>query len=109
MPRFIIVGLVGIFLFIMMMYGLVLAAGPEAERGKRIYKEKRCGLCHAIGGVGSKKGPDLSDIGNKRDAEWLMKFFKDPKGTEPGAKMLPIKATQDELSALVDYMLSLRK
>lgn len=103
------VGLVGIILINMMTYGFGLAAGPEIEKGKKLFDEKKCSLCHAIGGKGGKKGPDLSDVGNKRDADWLMKFLQDPKGTIPGAKMMPVKATQEELSALIDYLLSLKK
>lgn len=98
-----------VFMLIMMLNGLGLAAGTEIEKGKKVFEEKRCSVCHAIGGKGGKIGPDLSDIGNKRDADWLMKFLQDPKGTIPGAKMMPVKATKEELSALVDYLLSLKK
>lgn len=103
------VGLTGIVLINMMAYGFGLAAGPEVERGKKIFDEKRCSLCHAIGSKGGKKGPDLSDVGIKRDSDWLMKFLQDPKGTIPGAKMMPVKTTKEELSALIDYLLSLKK
>lgn len=103
------VGLAGIVLVNVIVYGFGLAAGPEIEKGKKVFDEKKCSLCHAIGGKGGKKGPDLSDVGNKRDGEWLMKFLQDPKGTKPGAKMMPVKATKEELSALVDYLLSLKK
>ena len=99
----------GLVLFLILAYGGVVFAGPEVEKGKKVFEIKRCGLCHAIGGKGGKKGPDLSDTGNKRTAEWLIKYFQDPKGILPEAKMLPVKATKDELSALVDYMLSLKK
>ncbi|MEW6324230.1 MAG: c-type cytochrome [Nitrospirota bacterium] len=85
------------------------AYGADPEQGKKIYEQQRCGLCHAIGGRGGKIGPDLTDVGNQRDGEWLTKFLKDPKGTVPGAKMLPVKATDEELAALVDYLLSLKK
>lgn len=88
---------------------LLLAVGPEVEKGKKVFEEKRCSVCHAIGGRGGKIGPDLSDIGNERDADWLMKFLQDPKGTIPGAKMMPVKANNEELLALVDYLLFLKK
>lgn len=109
MKRSVAICLVGMVLLDMMAYSLVLAAGPEIEKGKKVYEEKKCGLCHAIGGQGRKMGPDLLGEGNKRDSDWLMKFLKDPKGTVPGAKMMPVNATKEEISDLVDYLLSLKK
>jgi len=103
------VGWMGLVLLGMMVYGVAPAAGSEIEKGKKLYEERRCGMCHAIGGQGGKVGPDLSDVGTKRDGDWLKKFLKDPKGTVTGAKMLPVKATEEELSVLVEYLLSLKK
>jgi cytochrome c2 len=100
---------IGVALLGMMVIGVVSASGAEGDVGKKLYEGKRCGLCHTIGGQGGKIGPDLSDEGSERDGDWLKKFLKDPKGTAPGAKMLPVKATDEELAALVDYLLSLKK
>ncbi len=83
--------------------------GAEIEKGKKVYKQKRCHLCHIIGGEGGKGGSDLSEVGKTRDREWLRKFLVNPKETVPGAKMLPIKATEEELTALLDYLMSLDK
>ena len=109
MKRIAAVGWIGLVLLSMTMYGVVPAAGSEIEKGKKLFEERRCGMCHAIGGQGGKVGPDLSDVGTKRDGDWLKKFLKDPKGTVTGAKMLPVKATEQDLTALVDYLLSLKK
>ncbi|MGB3941564.1 MAG: c-type cytochrome, partial [Candidatus Manganitrophaceae bacterium] len=95
--------IIGVVLLGLAMYGPLPAAGAEIEKGKKLYEERRCGICHVITGQGGKIGPDLSSVGNQRDREWLMRFLKDPKGTIPGAKMLPVKATEEELSALAAY------
>ena len=100
---------IGMLLLGLWMYGVWPAQGADIEKSKKLYEEKRCGMCHAIGGQGGKVGPDLSDVGSKRDRDWLAKFFKDPKSRVSGAKMPPVKATEEELSALVAYMLSLKK
>ncbi len=109
MRRSIIAIIIGTVLFNMIIYIPGLTAGSEVEKGRRLYEEKRCGLCHAIGGKGGKMGPDISYVGSKRDRDWIMRYFKDPKGTMEGAKMLSVKGTDEEISALADYMLSLKK
>jgi len=80
------------------------AAAPE------VY-EKKCKLCHSIKGEGGKladKGGALDGVGSKRDAAWLEAYLRDPKSKMPDAKMPKMKLSDDELKALVDYMLSLK-
>jgi cytochrome c oxidase subunit 2 len=109
MKRVAMAGVVGGTLLSVGMFGIIPAHGVDSDQGKKVYEAKRCAMCHAIGGQGGKIGPDLSDVGNKRDNDWLKKFLKDPKGTVPNAKMLPVKATDEEVAALVDYLLSLKR
>ena len=90
-------------------FNIKMAEGSEIERGQRIFEEKRCGMCHRIGGSETRFGPDLLDIGARRNGVWMKKYLKDPAGTVPGAKMLPVKATEEDLSSLVAYLLSLKK
>jgi cytochrome c5 len=73
--------------------------------------EKKCKLCHSIKGEGGKqadKGGPLDGVGSKRDAAWLEAYFRDPKSKMPDAKMPKLKLTDDEMKALVDYMLTLK-
>lgn len=88
-----------------------LARGAEgsAEKGKEVFDAKKCGLCHTVDGSGGKRGGDLSDIGDKKDADWLTKYLKDPKSLMPEAKMPAFKGSDEELQNLVAYLLSLKK
>ena len=73
--------------------------------------EKKCKLCHSIKGEGGKqaaKGGALDGVGGKRDAAWLEAYLRDPKSKMPDAKMPKMKLSDDEMKALVDYMLSLK-
>jgi putative heme-binding domain-containing protein len=79
------------------------------EKGQKLYTEKKCSICHKIDGVGGKIGPDLSDVGNRRDAEWIKRFLKAPKSVNPETKMPPFKGTDEELEPLVSYLMSLKK
>jgi putative heme-binding domain-containing protein len=54
-------------------------SGGDPARGKAIYDGKGgCAACHRIRGVGSRSGPDLSDIGNLRLAGELERSLVDP-------------------------------
>lgn len=64
-----------------------LAAGKAAvaiqgdtARGKLVFDTKgNCASCHSIGGVGGRKGPDLSNVGQARRAPDLERALLDPK------------------------------
>lgn len=109
--KYIFIFMIGIWMTVFS-FGARFAHGDEnlVQKGKALYTEKKCSMCHKIEGVGGKMGPDLSDEGNKgRNEEWLMSYFKDPKSVMPEAKMRPVKGTDEELKALVAYMISLKK
>lgn len=54
-------------------------SGGDPARGKAIYEGKGgCANCHRIRGVGSRSGPDLSDIGNLRLAGEIERSIVDP-------------------------------
>lgn len=88
----------------------VLAQADSAQivSGEKVYGDKKCAVCHAIKGKGGKAGPDLSAVGVKRDAHWLKAFLKDPKATNLQGKMPPFKGNDDELEALVAYLITLK-
>jgi cytochrome c oxidase subunit II len=92
-----------------MQHGLLSAHGAEIEKGRKLYEEKKCALCHVVAGKGGNLGPDLSEEGKRRDRAWLMKFLKTPKEALPGARMPPVKGSEEERSFLSDYLLSLKK
>jgi putative heme-binding domain-containing protein len=57
----------------------------DADRGRAIFEGKGgCSECHRIAGKGSRKGPDLSEVGALRDAATLQRAIENP-----GEAMLP--------------------
>ena len=99
---------------IVVMLSLVIVAevwpqtgGDRIARGKQIYSEKQCAICHMVQGKGGKSGPDLSDVGTKRDPQWLKRFLMSPSTVIPEAKMPSFKGSADEREVLVAYLLSL--
>ncbi|MBI2486085.1 MAG: c-type cytochrome [Deltaproteobacteria bacterium] len=64
--KYIFILMIGIWM-VVFSFGAKFAQGEEdlVAKGKEIYTQKKCSMCHKIEGVGGKMGPDLSDEGNK--------------------------------------------
>jgi putative heme-binding domain-containing protein len=61
------------------------SAPGDAARGRAIFEGKgACASCHRVRGVGSRSGPDLTEVGGQRRAVELEKSILDP-----GAQVLP--------------------
>jgi putative heme-binding domain-containing protein len=57
-------------------------ASAQTGRGAELFRGKgKCTSCHRVHGEGSAAGPDLSDIGRLRNAEWLRKAILDPEAS----------------------------
>ena len=82
---------------------LFAASSAMAADGAALFKSKMCGACHGAG----KKGGDLA--GCKLDKGAIVKYMKDPKAANPKATMMPIKGSDEELNAIADYVVSLKK
>jgi nitric oxide reductase subunit C len=77
-------------------------------KGEGIYGEQGCSACHEVNGIGGKVGPSLSTIGKNRDKVWLNKFLTNPQEVKPGTPMLKPRISQDDLTALVEYLGNLK-
>jgi mono/diheme cytochrome c family protein len=94
------------------------AAAQDAkkiERGKQVYTEQKCKLCHSIAGEGNAKG-SLDGVGSKFKAAELKEWIVNPAAMtekhkaarKPAMKAYPSLSAED-LDALVAYMESLKK
>jgi ubiquinol-cytochrome c reductase cytochrome b subunit len=79
------------------------------KRGLRLYVDRECSYCHHVLGKGGRiVGPDLSNVVAKdRTKAWLQKFVKDPQAVSPWSIMPKYDLSDDELSSLADFLLSL--
>jgi putative heme-binding domain-containing protein len=65
------------------------AALGDPGRGKVLYEGKGgCPVCHRVNGSGSRTGPELSDIGLLRSAQFLVQKLRDPQ-----AQVMPVNRT----------------
>lgn len=73
-------------------------------RGKRVYAEQRCRLCHSIAGVGNTRSP-LDGVGSRLSAAQIRAWIVSPREMDPNVRK---RAYRDippaDLEALVAYL-----
>ncbi len=60
----------------------------DPTAGKDIYRKFTCATCHIVDGLGSGFGPELTNIGVRRNAAYLRQSILQPDEALPGGFML---------------------
>jgi ubiquinol-cytochrome c reductase cytochrome b subunit len=87
---------------------LVRESTPLQLQGAIVLQNKQCRNCHALEGIGGRRGPDLSGVGIRMTHDQLIDQISN--GT-PGGGNMPAYGKQmkpAEMSALVEFLVSLR-
>lgn len=87
---------------------IVKQLSPVELQGALVFQYKNCRNCHALDGVGGRRGPDLSEIGTQMTRNQLIDQISN--GT-PGGGNMPAYGKQinpAEMTAVVDFLVSLR-
>ncbi len=71
-----------------------LAGSLSAQQAPADYFRQNCASCHTIGG-GRLTGPDLKDVGQRRDRAWLVQWLQNPKGLIDAGDPYAQKLLQD--------------
>ena len=72
------------------------AAVGDSSRGKALYDGKgACATCHRVNGLGSRLGPDLSDVGQLRRAVDLERSLLEPDAEVLGTNRFYRVTTKD--------------
>ncbi len=83
--------------------------GKELSAGQRLYQSLGCSNCHMINGIGGTTGPDLTSVGMRRDRDWILGHFKDPKAYVPNSAMPSFgHLSEQDLNELTNYMVELK-
>ncbi len=77
---------------------------PSPEYGRQLFVEKDCIVCHAVGGVGAKSGPDLLGVTTRHSPEWLDEQLVNPELVYPGSTMPEYDLETNARKALISYM-----
>jgi mono/diheme cytochrome c family protein len=93
-----------------------LAADTRSDRGRFLVEEHSCLACHQpddgdrLGkGLAQRKGPDLSQVGQRVHVGWLYHWLGDPQKVRPGAVMPRMFGDDEEAQryAVARYLASL--
>jgi mono/diheme cytochrome c family protein len=79
---------------------------PSAEYGRQVFVKKNCIVCHAVGGVGSKTGPDILGVTKQHSPEWLDEQLVNPELVYPGSSMPAYDLETNARKALISFMAS---
>ncbi len=88
---------------------MIVSAAAQTGPGEAVFKTRGCTACHMIGGIGGKTGPDLTQVGSRRDKEWIEEQLKDPKSHNPNS-IMPSYASlsEKEREDLANYLSGLK-
>ena len=78
------------------------------EHGRLLFTEMDCVQCHTIAGSGGTQGPDLSNVAARLRPDYLPLWIRNPRSFKPDTEMPAFEGSEDELNALVEYLLTLQ-
>jgi nitric oxide reductase subunit C len=64
------------------------ALTAQVIRGKEIWEANNCMGCHTIMGEGGYYAPELTKVVERRGADWIKVFLKDPAAMFPGRRQM---------------------
>jgi len=78
--------------------------------GKKVFQDRACFACHAVGAKSTGPGPELTQVAYQRDATWLRAWLADPPRIKKDTSMPRFPwSSQAEIDAVVDYILAARR
>jgi len=74
-------------------------------RGKHIWDRSNCMGCHTILGEGAYYAPELTRVVERRGAQWLTVFLKDPAAMFPGQRrMVQYDFSDEEIQDTIAFL-----
>lgn len=70
--------------------------------------QQLCAACHSVGGKGGSVGPALDTVAERRDAENMKRWLRNPAGEKPGTAMPQLPLSEEQIGTLVSWLQTLR-
>jgi cytochrome c2 len=91
------------------------ARAPGSETGEAAFSDERCTRCHSVEARSLEatttsermRGPDLSTIGETRDADWIVAFVKREETIDGTRHRTSYRGSDEDLSAIAAWLLEL--
>lgn len=80
----------------------------ELSEGEKLFLRYNCWVCHTVRGKGGKLGPDLSTVGKRRQDNWMVAHFKDPRSVSQKSFMPQFNLSDEQIDELVVYLKTLK-
>jgi cbb3-type cytochrome oxidase cytochrome c subunit len=77
---------------------------PSPSYGRELFVQKDCLVCHSIGGVGAKVGPDLLGVTKRHSTNWLDEQLVNPQLVYPGSSMPAFDMPATERKAVIAFL-----
>src|SRR6188768_4195045 len=90
------------------------SAQDAGAKGKQIFTDQKCSLCHSVAGKGNVKGP-LDDVGSRLTADEIRSWITDAPAMAAKANatrtpaMKKLMLPKKDLDALVAYLSAMKK
>jgi cytochrome c2 len=81
----------------------------DEDKGKKLFESVGCQGCHQLNGKGETFGPDLSRIGNKVNADWLVTWISHPHSYNEKSKMPDLRLDEEQASDIASYLIQFGK
>jgi mono/diheme cytochrome c family protein len=82
------------------------SASPQIDQGRGIFRQKGCLSCHLLGEEGGSVGPDLTDIRERLEPEYIFYHLKHPQQANPYAVEPDYGLSDEEAMALTRFLLA---
>lgn len=105
----------GLFVFVLAVFLANPAASDDnGAAGKKLFLDQKCNLCHSVPPAGIEamtkskaiKGPDLVNVGDRHDKEWVEKWLRLEETMNGKKHKKKFTGSDEELDTLVDWVLS---
>jgi sulfur oxidation c-type cytochrome SoxX len=78
---------------------------PRVAAGRRLFFQRACYTCHTIAGLSyGSIGPELTEVGHKRQAAYIRGKIENPRATNPTSTMPRQDLKPDEVLALTAFL-----
>ena len=81
----------------------------DEEKGKKLFETVGCQACHTLNGKGENHAPDLSNIAQKVNADWLVTWIGGPHTYNPKSKMPDLRLNEDDATDIATYLIQFGK